>query len=189
MLRLFTSLVLCLSVCACAGTGDTNNVGQHSLEPGSPGRVTLVDYRTSNRLTLVNEAHTDPTVFYSEKRATAATKITSNEVFDAMLGYFEEEGFSSQASSGFAPASGSDGLRKALEVETPSGVRFMALDIKNVTANYETLQACSMAFIQIYNLTEQNQAISNTGGKALFDDQQNELNEQIRNRNSGLGLK
>jgi hypothetical protein len=189
MFRFFVTLVLCAFACACAGTGDgSSGSGQHSLEPGTPGRVTLVDYRTSNRLTLVNEAHTDPSTLYTEKRDTASIKVTSNEVFKAMLGHFEDEGFSSSSSTGYAPIIGGEGLRKAIEVETGGGVRHMLLDLQNPKANYETLQACTTAFIQLYNLTDQNQAISNDGGKALFDDQQRALSERSKKQKLGLGL-
>ncbi|MFT7487072.1 MAG: hypothetical protein ACI9F9_002931 [Candidatus Paceibacteria bacterium] len=188
MFRLYVSLVLCACTWACASSGDPLARGQASIESAAPGRVTLVDYRTKNRLTLVNEAHTDPTSLYSEKRSDASTKVTSNEVFRAMVGYFEEEGFFSTAASGFAPISGGESLRKALEIETKGGVRYIALDTRDIS-NYETLQSCTTAFIQIYNMTDQNQAVTNDSGKALFEEQQQELYDNLSNKDRGMGLK
>ncbi len=136
----------------------------------------------------MNEAHTDPQQLYTEKRTSASTKVTSNGVFNAMLGYFDDEGFSNVASTGYAPITGGQGLRSALEVETSEGVKHMVLDIQDAAANYETLRACKTAFIQIYNMTDQNQAVSNDGGKALFDEQQDALNKNNKKQKMGLGL-
>jgi len=189
MIRLLVTFVLCACLGACASVGPGGGSRRHSLQAGAPGRVTLVDYRTSNRLTLVNEAHTDPSELYSEKRASASTKVTSNEVFEAMLGHFGEKGFWRASSPGYAPISGGESMRKAIEVETPEGVRYLALDLRDVKKNYETLLACSTAFIQIYNLTDQNQAVTNEGGKALFDEQQRQLNARAGIQKPGLGLR
>ncbi len=189
MLRLFALLMLCACAGACAATGNSGTTGAGTQGSARPGRVTLVDYRTHNRLTLVNEAHTDPTNLYTEKRATASTKVSANEIFDAMIGHFRDEGFFDVARSGHAPIAGEDGLRTALEVETDGQVRFLTLHIRD-TENFETLLKCKSAFVQIYNMTDQNQAISNDGGPALFEQQQADLLEsnKDRKRRAGLGL-
>ncbi len=178
MLRFLLSLALCCSVGACV-VPDSSTSGsstRHSAEEGSPGRVTLLDYRTNQRLTLLNEAHTDPLTLYTEKRSSPSTKVTSNEIFQAMLERFDEQGFQGKASSGYAPVTGDGSVRAAIEVESGGVVRNLIVDLQNSAQNYAVLNECRAAFLQIYNITQQHQAVQNDSGKSLFDDQQRELN-------------
>ncbi len=169
---------------ACAGTGSAAP-DRFSVEEGQPGRVTYVQYGDTTRMTLVNEAHTDPVEAYTEKRADASTKVTSNEVFDAMVGYFEEQGWGAMARSGHAPLASLDGVRWALEVETPAGVEHLTFTLDTPQDRMKAALECKSAFLQIFNLTQQNQAIDNAEGRSLFDSQQRELEQQMRQRAQG----
>lgn len=182
MLRSLLFLALCLSLGACVAppSSSEGSPGRMSAESGTPGRVTLLDYRTSNRLTLLNEAHTDPVALYTEKRSSASTKVTSNEIFRAMLGHFEDQGFSGVAVAGYAPAVSDGSVRSALEMESNGAVHHIVLDTSNTPHSYKVLSDCRQAFLQIYNRTEQHQAIVNQGGRHLFDDQQRQLLEHAK---------
>jgi hypothetical protein len=182
MLRALT-LLLCGLFVACASP-ESGGPDRFSVEDGAPGRVTYVQYGDRTRMTLVNEAHTDPVEAYTERRADASTKVTSNEVFAAMLGYFGEQGWSGLARSGFAPLS-ADGVRWALEVETETGVQHLAFTLDTPQDRMKAALECKQAFLEIFNLTQQSQAIDNGSGRALFDQQQQELQDQMRRRAQG----
>lgn len=183
MLRTLISLlclVSCLGATACVSQG-SGGPDRFSVEEGSPGRVTLRDYRSQNELTLVNEAHTDPLEAYTEKRSNASTKVTSNEVFRAMLEYFDDQGWSGFSRSGRAPLVGTGSMRWALEVESPTGtVQHVAVSLETPKGTMEPAIECKLGFMQIFDITQQSQAIDNAGGGALFEQQQRELQQQMR---------
>lgn len=181
MLRVLISL-LCCGVLACVSPG-SSSPDRYSAEEGLAGRVTLRDYRSMNELTLVNEAHTDPLEAYTEMRTTASTKVTSNEVFDAMLEYFDDQGWSSFSRNGRAPLIGAGSMRWAIEVESPVGVyQHVAITLETPKSQMEPAVECKAGFIQIFNITQQSQAIENASGGALFEQQQRELQQQTRDQ-------
>jgi hypothetical protein len=186
MQRILISLALCAGFSACvapAAYEGTEN-GQHSAIEGIPGRVTYLDYRTSNRLTLLNEAHTDPLTLYTEKRSSPSTKVTANEVFAAMLSHFDDKGFRDLASTGYAPVVGDGDVRTAIEIETGGSVKHILVSLSNYASHGKSMGECRDAFLAVYNLTQQNQAVDNSTGKALFDEQERELQRRQRASNN-----
>ncbi len=181
MLRALISL-LCCGVLACVSP-DSSSPDRFSIQEGTPGRVTLRDYRSHNELTLVNEAHTDPLEAYTEKRSNASTKVTSNEVFGAMLEYFDDEGWTNISRSGRAPIVGTGSMRWALEIESPTGdVKHVAISLETPKNQMEPAIECKLGFMQIFDITQQSQAVENSGGGALFEQQQRELQQQTRDQ-------
>jgi hypothetical protein len=164
-------MLICAGVGACASPspGAGASSGRLSAEEATPARVTLMQYRDSMRLNLVNEAHTDPVEYYSDVRSDASTKITSNEYLRAMLDYFDEQGFSKYAQAGYAPRQGSPGELQALEVETEDGVHFLLYDKHATKPALETFVQCVMAWQEVYNRTLQAQAMTNSGRDVRFE--------------------
>ena len=155
------------------------------MSAGTPGRVTYLQYGDATRMTLVNEAHTDPVEAYTERRSDASTKVTSNEVFSAMVDYFETEGWNSVARSGRAPLASAEGIRWAIEAETSRGIEHVAFTRDMPRDSMQAALTCKRAFLDIFNMTMQNQAIENSGGRALFDQQQRDLEDRMRQRAQG----
>jgi len=181
MLRVLISL-LCCGVLACVSPS-SSSPDRFSVEDGTPGRVTLLDYRSQNVLTLVNEAHTDPLEAYTEKRSNASTKVTSNEVFGAMLEYFNDEGWIEISRTGRAPLTATGSMRWALEIESPTGdVQHVAVSLETPKSQMESAIECKLGFMQIFDITQQSQAVENSGGGALFEQQQRELQQQTRDQ-------
>ncbi|MCB9915861.1 MAG: hypothetical protein H6828_12080 [Planctomycetes bacterium] len=161
---LFLPLALCgLLLAACASTSSSASSAKGSYDPV---RVTFVDYRTHVRMTLVNEAHTDPVEFYSEKRTTAGTKITSNPDMQAMLREFEAGGYQQYATPGYAPATGGSAVQ-SLEVETPRGTTFLVTDGSRAPA-CDAFRKCRVVFLQMQGAVMQAQVIENDDGTRVF---------------------
>jgi hypothetical protein len=152
----------------CGAPGGAGSSSRLSAQEANPARVTFVDYRTSVRMNLVNEAHTDPVKYYSEKRVTANTKVTSNEVLARMIEHFDDQGFSRYATAGFAPARGDAGTLQSLEIETSSGTKFLLNGDGVSEPARRAFRECRTAFMQIQELTVQAQAVENSGGNAVF---------------------
>jgi len=147
-----------------------------------PARVSLIQYGQVQRLNLVNEAHTDPVEFYSEERSSASTKITSNEVLAAMLDYFDDQGFSTFATQGYAPRQGATGERSSIEVETQGGVHHLMYAQGQSQEALKTFRECQLAWLEIYNLTQQAQVVSNSGGAVFFDKQKEKIQQGTKKR-------
>lgn len=168
-------MILALPLAGCAnptGAGGGSASGQHSVMTTAPARATFIDYGDFMRLSLVNEAHTDPVEYYSEVRSNASTKITSNEILAATIEYFDELGFSQYAQQGFAPRQGAKGELQSLEIETETGVRHLLYGQQASPAARKAFVQCVMAWQEIYNHTPQAQAMSNRAGGDLFEAQQ-----------------
>ncbi len=166
MLRALPLMFLALFLCGCAASG-TSGKERLSLEEGVPTRVSFVDYRNGVRMTLVNEAHTDPVELYSELRTNANTKVISNEVMARMVKYFGEEGFNAHALRGYAPAAARGGELQSIEVESPGETLFLAT-VGGESAAANAFRECRTAFLQIQEMTMQAQAIKNEGGDVMF---------------------
>ncbi|MFT7668426.1 MAG: hypothetical protein ACI8X5_001118 [Planctomycetota bacterium] len=167
MLRFLPILFSCVLLAACVAP-DSGSGADGSEKPGSPGRVTFIDYSDFVRLNLVNVAHSDPVEFYSEIRTSASTKITYDEVFEAMLDYFENEGFNDFASQGFAPRSASQGAMQALEVETEAGTSFLVYGKQATEKERAAFRQCVMAWQEVFNRTQQAQAVSSSTSGSMF---------------------
>ena len=169
----------CVSPPGGAG-GDAG--GQLSATSASPARVSLIQYTKTERLNLVNEAHTDPVEYYSQKRPSASTKITSNEVLTAMLDYFNDLGFAEHAVEGYAPRVGAAGEVLSIEVETQSGVRHLMYAQGQSQPALRTFVDCQRAWLEIYNLTQQAQVVSNSGGDLYFENQKAKIGRSTKKR-------
>jgi hypothetical protein len=179
MKRLLTLLSCYALLSACASTSSGYS-GEGPVVDAAPGRVTFIDYSDFVRLNLVNMAHSDPVEYYSEVRSTASTKITYNEVFAAMIQYFDDQGFSRLSQPGYAPPSGSRETVQALEVETEAGTRFLVYGKRSTEAERKTFRECVVAWQEVFNRTQQAQAVSNTAGGGLFDEERARVNKNNR---------
>lgn len=182
MPKFFTILLACFCLGACAATdsGYGNSAVEGETFDATPARVTFIDYSDYVRLNLVNMAHSDPVEFYSEVRTTASTKITYNEVFAAMLDYFDEQGFSRFATPGFAPHTATSGAVQALEVETDQGTYHLIYGTTTTAEGKLAYKECVIAWQEIFNRTHQAQAVSNATGGTLFDREKSRANRQNR---------
>jgi len=113
---------------------------------------------------LVNESHSNRTELYSERQPIdrATTKVSPDEVVDAIVDYFREQGFFDIAVRGAPPANVAQNASQLLEVALPDGLYHAALR-KGVTKEYATtFQTCSKALLDVYNSTMQLQAVEET---------------------------
>ncbi len=156
--------------CVAPGAGSSSSSSSRlSARDGTPARVTFVDYRTNVRMNLVNEAHTDPVKYYSEKKAIANTKVTSNEVMEKMLEHFDDEGYSRYATPGYAPVQSDGDPLQSIEIETSEGTTFMVNGEGVQDLARKSFRECRKAFMQIQELTVQAQVIDNSSGRTIFE--------------------
>jgi hypothetical protein len=146
---------------------------------GSPARVSLQDHRTGGRLTLVNDAHLEHTgvtganaaerraAYYSTTRRDAATKVTTDEVMDALLDHFDQEGFGSAALAGPAPP-GDAAVSQSLEVVVDGQARHMLGRRGMALEPARTFRTCREAFVALYNQTYQLQSVETRPGEPVF---------------------
>lgn len=169
MLRALPLLFLASFLFGCA-SGGSSVPERHSLEEGIPTRVSFVDYRNGVRMTLVNEAHTDPVELYSEirEKSTANTKVVSNEVMAKMMEWFAEKGFDRYAGRGFAPATPRGGELQSLEVERPGEILSLAT-FGQKTAAEQSFRECRLAFLELQQFAMQFQAVRNDGSEEIFE--------------------
>ncbi|MAF65964.1 MAG: hypothetical protein CMJ84_09960 [Planctomycetes bacterium] len=154
---------------ACAATS-----GESVSATGSPARVTFAELRNGVTMTLVNESHSDPLSLYSEVRDRPGPKVTSDEVMEAMLDHFHDQGWGRFAASGAAVAITPE-TYQSLEVES-DGRRTHLLNGPRATPDARaTFRSCLIAFLQVQELTQQNQAVSNSRGTGIFRDPKAEL--------------
>lgn len=123
MNRLLLVLVAALfmgSFVACSSSPTSGSGGvnlDESTTNGESTRVSFRDYRTAQRLTLINDAFLvhggvegdtpkmRAAAFYSNWNKDLNVKVISNALMEGMLEYFDDKGFSSNAQSGKAPPS------------------------------------------------------------------------------------
>jgi hypothetical protein len=127
MTRLLPILALALFA-GCSSTPRSGGTGPDI--DGEPTRVSFRDYRSSVRLTLINDAflvnggiegetaQLRAAAFYSNRNQDLNVKVISNALMEGMLEYFDEKGFSSNAQDGKGPPSTMRGpnLSTSLEV-------------------------------------------------------------------------
>ncbi len=175
MLRSLTLLLVGLPLAACGSTG-TSDYTKSDIT-GIPMTIKLVDYRNGNVVRLVNDSHSDRVETYSTERHTAGTKVASDEIVAETIKYVKEQGFDRYAVRGMAPFRSSD-YNKALEIDDPDGVRYFALHPGSTQEEFQTMNACAVGLIQIYNNVHAAQAVTNTSGADLFDQQKRALQQQ-----------
>ena len=166
---LFALLACLLASCGSTSSSTQSGGGERlSMKDGAPARVTFVEYRGPLRMNLVNEAHTDPVSLYSEKRATANTKVLSNEVMEAMLEHFEDMGFERYAQSGYAPARPAQGDLQSIEIEKDGETLFLVNGAGTSAPARESFRECRKAFLQIQQLTKQAQVVNQSDAREVF---------------------
>ena len=157
-----------LFLAACAATPGA------SVEPvGSPTRVTFAELRNGVSMTLVNESHSNPLTLYSEVRDTPGPKVTSDAVMAAMVVHFQREGWGRFATAGAAVVISPE-TYQSLELEIDGRMTHLLNGPQAAPDARASFRRCLIAFLQVQELTQQNQAVSNSRGKGIFRDPQAE---------------
>ncbi len=110
---------------------------------------------------IVNASHTDRTDLYSTSRPLdkATTKVSPDEVVDAIVEYFHDQGYFDIALTGAAPQTPPPGATQILSL-TMQGGAYHAVLRPGVTLEFATkFQACAKALQDVYNNTLQLQAV------------------------------
>lgn len=169
--------LLFAALTSCAGQIDTTA----PTEESHFGKV-LVQFRDFREggasLSMANEAAVDRVDFYSKLRSDAGVKIGSDEIMNALVEVFEEEGFWDAARPGSAPTSmgateGGQPLHGVLSVEAGGKEGWITFRKGLAKDELKLFQTCSQAFIAIYNSTAGYQRIDNPDGDALFQNKNN----------------
>jgi hypothetical protein len=156
-------LLLCGLACAPALAGCSSTRSAPSAI-GVPTRIRVVSYTSQQAFELVNETHTDRVALYSQTRATAATKVQTDEVVDEILEHFAALGFYERARPGLAPAQGTGGLVRALEIDTPGNPMHLAIGQGSSAEDQDVFRRCFASFLQVYNETYQLQSVGQHPG-------------------------
>jgi hypothetical protein len=152
------ALVLLAQGCASRAAA----AGETPQAVGGPIRIRYAVYTSGQNLELVNPARSDRTELYSTTRKLedAGTKVSTDEVLQETLRYFDEHGFGAKAVAGPAPRDGGNGAySQALEVETPSRHVHMVLHRGLDEADRRRFLTCAKAFAEVYNSTYQLQSV------------------------------
>ena len=129
-----------------------------SPEASAPSRVRFMDYRQGTVFELVNEAHTDRVELYSELRANTETKVTSDEVMDALLEYLQDAGFHGKTRAGSAPRS-SDTYLWGGEIERDGVTKYMIVGDQTSAADRQLFIDCYMNHVTLWSNTFQLQRV------------------------------
>ena len=135
-------------------------------EVSSPARVRFMDYRQGTVFELVNEAHTDRVALYSELRSNTETKVTSDEVMDALIDYLEDAGFRGKARVGVAPRS-SDTLSWGGEVEEDGVTMYMVVGDTTDPEDRKMFVDCYMNHVTLWSNTFQLQRVDAGPGEVF----------------------
>ena len=169
---LFLAVPLAL-LASCAGQIDTTG----PTEDSHFGNVLIQfrDFRAGGaRLTLANEAAINRVDYYSTMRDEAGVKVGSDEIMNALVEVFDNEGFWDSARLSDAPTAtnASEGgvpLHGVLTVEANGKKGWITFRKGLTIKELELFQTCSQAFVAIYNNTAGYQRINNPEGEALFN--------------------
>lgn len=162
-----TACALLLSACTSASA--SNSASEHTST--RPLLVRFVDWRSGQRLTLVDESHTDRSKLYSSAKpiSEAGTKVTTDEILEETVKYFRDKGFFARALPG---AAAEGGQAQSLEVETPEGTVHMDLSAGTKPADADVFRACRNGFADLYNSVYQLQSVKEAPD---WDQQQKKL--------------
>jgi len=153
-------LALLLGLCALGACGSTSTA-QSSEAPARtrPIRVRFVDWRSNQKLVLVDQSHTDRAELYSSqvKLDEAGTKVTTDEVLEETVRFFRDEGFFDRAEHG--PASAGADAVQTLEVETPDGIVHMRFGRATDPETAKLFRTCRDNFVALYNNVYQLQSV------------------------------
>ncbi len=155
---------LLLAACASSPRSDAPSA---TAGKGEPVRLTMHQAHGDRVFELVNEAHTDPVGYYSEKRSSNARKIQNDEIVAELLDYLRDNGFDRWSTPGAAfPA---DQVSWTLELETPAGVSHVAWVGGKDRRELEDLVNIKMGFLGIYNATGSAQSTRLEPGENPFE--------------------
>ena len=159
---------LLLAACTSSASA-SNSASEHAST--RPLLVRFVDWRSGQRLTLVDESHTERTKLYSSAKSLsdAGTKVTTDEILEETVKFFEGKGFFARALPG--PAA-EGGQAQSLEVETPEGTVHMDLAAGTKPADADVFRACRNGFADLYNSVYQLQSVKEAPD---WDQQQKKL--------------
>lgn len=150
---------------ACASDAGTS--GGAALT-GNPQRVAFIDYRSKQRLELVNESHTGRIELYSETRSDASRKVQTDEVVAGLVDMMKDKGFERLALVGAAPAGGDATLAIAVELEEDGEVRHVR-GLRGMEPNdHKAVMTMYKGIIDIYNATYSLQAVQKRPGEEVF---------------------
>jgi len=153
---------------ALGGCASTAREPSRERDPSRALRVTLRDYRSGQRFELVSESHTSALELYSEKRASASTKVQSDEVMQGLVDFLREQQFDRHAAPGKAPLQAQGGYTNALEVDRAGQVMHMIGGKSVPAAEQKVLAVCRANFLMLYNQTDSWQTVDNRAGDGVF---------------------
>jgi len=154
--QLFALALLACPLVACASrkSGSSSADDVHA-----PVRIGFLEYRTEQKLELVNASHTDPLAQYSRVRESANRKVQDDEIVGDLVAYFEQQGFRERAQSGPAPAKSDGRTVWALELEQSGRTTHVEARKDDPSGDLERFKAMLDAFVQVYNATYSLQAV------------------------------
>ena len=173
-------LALLLGLCALGACGSTSTAVESEAPVRTrPIRVRFVDWRSNQKLVLVDQSHTDRAELYSSqvKIDEAGTKVTTDEVLEETLRFFRDEGFFDRAENG--PATGGADAVQTLEVETPDGIVHLRFGRATAPEAAKVFRTCRDNFVALYNNVFQLQSV----------DKVPDWETQNQNAQKPLGLK
>lgn len=144
-----------------------------------PCRVMIKYYNTGQTIGLYNEAYTDQSEYYSQKRANADYKVVRNIDMGALLKQLDDFGYFKRAQPGVVRAGGASLtllVQRGVDAWTVHLPRYTGrADDQDARARYneqmEFAYNCADAVRAIYNTTRSLQLIDNDQGAAFFDEE------------------
>ncbi|HEV8113825.1 MAG TPA: hypothetical protein VGR31_13700 [Planctomycetota bacterium] len=178
--RVLLLALLALGACSSAGASKAGDAPVSTR----PLRVHFVDWRSGQKLTLVDQSHTDRSKLYSSARSLdeAGTKVTTDEVLEETLKFFKDQGFFEHARAG-AAAGGGD-TAQSLEVETPDATVHMDLGRTTTAGDQRIFRTCRDNFAALYNNVYQLQSVDQAPD---WDAQQKKLQHKSGDSTKGGG--
>lgn len=157
-----------LLVCALSAFAFGCATSQSAIDTDGPVEVSF--YQGGLRqFSIVNEAHSNRVELYSQKAASASTKVASNEVMDALLDRFATYDFFELSQNG---SFGGIADGRALEILGPDGSVYFHVGKDSPPEHWEYFTSCRVAFIDVYNRIFAPQSVDNTQGESIFGTRQ-----------------
>jgi len=148
----------------CSSPGAAQGAEGPSPKTGRPVEIRYHAVAKNANFGLVNESHTSRTELYSSRLPidAASTKVSPDEVLDAVVDYFREQDFFELAQPGGIPVKLPPGTTQVLGVTTPAGAMHLTLRPGASTEQARCFQTCAKAFFDVYNATMQLQSVDQT---------------------------
>ncbi len=162
-LLLVTALLATILI-GCSSPSSASAAEAASTKTGRPVEIRYRAVTSNANFGLVNESHTSRTELYSSRLPidAASTKVSPDEVVDAVVDYFREQGFFELAQPGAMPVNPPQGTSQILAVTTPEGAVTLMLRPGASTEHARCFQTCAKAFFDVYNATMQLQSVDRT---------------------------